>query len=136
MPSKKSSIPPIIFPTNPPSFSPKFHKINMSNLVKFHIFHRNFSTIPILFSPNFHNQHNHSTKLLQIWHYKCMKRVSKNKLFYRCINTSCENTFIGWCKSMNEIELTARRERDVNDTNDVHRIVDYVMELKDKLCRV
>jgi hypothetical protein len=37
---------------------------------------------------------------------------------------------------MNEIELTARRERDVNDTNDVHRIVDYVMELKDKLCRV
>jgi hypothetical protein len=37
---------------------------------------------------------------------------------------------------MNEIELTARREGDVNATNDVHRIVDHVVKLKDKLRRV
>jgi len=35
---------------------------------------------------------------------------------------------------MNEIELTA--EGDVNDNNDVHRIIDYMKKLKDKLHRV
>jgi hypothetical protein len=37
---------------------------------------------------------------------------------------------------MNEIELTARREGGVNDTNDIHRIIDYMKKLKDKLHKV
>lgn len=41
--------------------------------------------------------------------------ASKNKLFYRCDDRSSDNTFIDWCKLINESELTMKELTCVND---------------------
>jgi hypothetical protein len=41
--------------------------------------------------------------------------ASKNKLFYRCNDRSSDNTFIDWCKLINENELTMKEFTCVND---------------------
>jgi len=59
--------------------------------------------------------------------------VSKNKLFYRCDDRSCDNTFIDWCKLINEIELTMKEFTCVND---IKLILGEVNIMKDKLHQV
>jgi hypothetical protein len=57
-------------------------------------------------------------------------KANKNKLFYRCDDRPCDNTFIDWCKSINKIELIMRVSTNVND---IELILDKVKRMKDEL---
>ena len=46
---------------------------------------------------------------------------------------SCNNTFIDWCKPINEIELTTINGKGFHD---VGRILDELNKMKNELCRV
>jgi hypothetical protein len=54
----------------------------------------------------------------------------KTSFFYSCDERLCKNTFIDWCKPINNIELTTVEGEGVNEIN---RIVDEVKKTKDEL---